>query len=187
MQKYLIIYSTTDGQTEKIANKLQELITNTSAYVTLISIDDVESINIKGFDKIIIGASIRYGKHSLKVHKFVEEHSNILNEKICAFFSVNLVARKKNKNKGFNNPYVIKFLKNTIWSPKIVTVFAGKVNYSKYQLIDRIMIQFIMFLTKGPTDKNSVIEFTDWNKVELFAHDIINLDYSMSNFSERGN
>ena len=37
-------------------------------------------------------------------------------------------------------------------------------DYKKYKTFDRIMIQFIMWMTKGPTDKNTKIEYTDWNK-----------------------
>jgi len=174
IQKYIIIYATTDGQTKKISQELQTLFMRTSTQVVLLSIDDVNSVILMEFDKIILGASIRYGKHSLKVHRFIEKYHDILNKKVCAFFSVNLVARKENKNQSFNNPYVIKFLKKTMWTPTRVAVFAGKLNYKKYKLIDRLMIQFIMYLTDGPTNKNSIVEFTDWNAVNFFAQDIVN-------------
>jgi len=32
------------------------------------------------------------------------------------------------------------------------------------------MIRFIMLITSGPTDPKTVIEFTDWSRVEAFAH-----------------
>jgi menaquinone-dependent protoporphyrinogen oxidase len=31
------------------------------------------------------------------------------------------------------------------------------------------MIRFIMLITKGPTDPNAVVEFTDWQRVDAFA------------------
>jgi menaquinone-dependent protoporphyrinogen oxidase len=31
------------------------------------------------------------------------------------------------------------------------------------------MIRFIMWLTKGPTDPATVVEFTDWARVDAFA------------------
>ncbi len=37
------------------------------------------------------------------------------------------------------------------------------------------MIRFIMWMTKGPTDPKSVVEFTDWKAVEKFAYDISKL------------
>ncbi len=56
--------------------------------------------------------------------------------------------------------------------PKKMAVFAGKVDYPKYRLIDKYMIRLIMWITRGPTDVSKNFEFTDWNKVEEFAHEI---------------
>jgi menaquinone-dependent protoporphyrinogen oxidase len=32
-----------------------------------------------------------------------------------------------------------------------------------------------MLMTKGPTDPTAVVEFTDWEKVERFARDVLAL------------
>jgi menaquinone-dependent protoporphyrinogen oxidase len=37
------------------------------------------------------------------------------------------------------------------------------------------MIRFIMWMTKGPTDPNTITEFTDWNKVEEFGQMVAGL------------
>jgi menaquinone-dependent protoporphyrinogen oxidase len=31
------------------------------------------------------------------------------------------------------------------------------------------MIRFIMWMTKGPTDPSTVVEFTDWDRVDAFG------------------
>ena len=92
-----------------------------------------------------------------------------------AFFSVNLVARKSEKNTPKTNPYVVKFFKTIDWTPTIVEVFAGKLDYKKYPFFDRIMIQFIMWMTKGPTNTSAEIEYTNWEKVTEFAIKLRNL------------
>ena len=89
-----------------------------------------------------------------------------------AFFSVNVVARKSEKNTAETNPYIEKFLKLSNWSPKKLSVFAGKVDYPKYRFIDKYMIRLIMWITNGPTDISKTYEFTNWDKVEEFAHEI---------------
>ena len=43
----------------------------------------------------------------------------------------------------------------------------------KYKCIDKHMIRFIMWITKGPTDTKSTYEFTDWDKVDSFAKELI--------------
>ena len=50
-----------------------------------------------------------------------------------------------------------------------MAVFAGKIDYPRYTFWDRAAIRFIMWMTKGPTDPATVVEFTDWDKVDEFA------------------
>ena len=169
MAKILIIYSTTDGHTRKICAHLQQVIENQSNQVTVISVDEANAIELDSFDKIVIGASIRYGKHSPKIYEFIKENSRILESKSNAFFSVNVVARKPEKNTPETNPYLKKFLKQIPWKPKMLAVFAGKIDYQKYRFLDRFMIRLIMWMTKGPTDPKTNIEFTHWKQVEDFG------------------
>ncbi len=164
----LIIYSTTDGQTISIAEKIGEVLENS----IVISITDAESLNLNDFETIVIGASIRYGKHKPEVYKFIKDNLGILDAKKNAFFSVNVVARKPEKNTPDTNPYMQKFLELSKWSPKSLSVFAGKIDYPQYKFVDKQMIRFIMWMTKGPTDINGTFEFTDWKKVESFAKEL---------------
>tara|TARA_B100001113_G_scaffold303269_1_gene263104 strand:+ start:537 stop:1058 length:522 start_codon:yes stop_codon:yes gene_type:complete len=170
MIETLIIYSTTDGQTTRICNKLIEKNFNND--VKLCSIDEAIREDLKKYKKIIIGASIRYGKHNPDVLNFVKKNINVLNKLKTAFFSVNVVARKKEKNTPSTNPYVIKFIKQTDWKPTYVGVFAGKVDYPAYRFFDKYIIKFIMWLTKGPTDVSKSYEFTNWSEVEKFGEKI---------------
>ena len=167
----LIIYSSTDGHTKIICKRIIDLLKdgNTSK---LISLEEAKSLDISKFNKIIIGASIRYGKHSKDLYKFIELNKSILDRKQSVFFSVNVVARKPEKNSPDTNPYIKKFLKISKWIPKKIGVFAGKVDYPKYRFFDKHIIRLIMFITKGPTDVSKSYEFTDWTKVEVFAKEL---------------
>ena len=169
MANILILYSTTDGHTKKICQKIQSVVEAQGHEVKLVSIDDESHVNIELFDKIVVGASIRYGKHNKKVFEFVLRNEKNLENKPSAFFSVNVVARKPDKNQPDNNPYVRKFLKQVPWRPNEVAVFAGKIDYRKYGFFDRLMIRFIMYITNGPTDLDTVAEFTDWGQVGKFG------------------
>ncbi|MGB5441512.1 MAG: menaquinone-dependent protoporphyrinogen IX dehydrogenase [Gammaproteobacteria bacterium] len=175
MAKILIIYSTTDGHTREICQRLKQVIEQQAHRVTLISIDDEPGLDIRQFDKIVIGASIRYGKHSKKVYKFINSNEQILDKMPNAFFSVNVVARKPDKNEPGTNPYLKKFLNQISWRPKKLAVFAGKIDYPSYHFWDRQMIRLIMWMTKGPTDPEAVVEFTDWKQVESFGRLVSNM------------
>ena len=173
MSSFLIIYSTSDGHTKIICQRIKNFL-NDGNLVELLSLEDAKKFNISNFEKVIIGASIRYGKHSKDLYKFINLNKNILNQKKSAFFSVNVVARKPDKNTAETNPYIRKFLKISKWKPNRIRVFAGKVDYPNYKFFDKYIIKFIMFITKGPTDTSQSYEFTDWSKVDDFALELKN-------------
>ena len=172
MTNIVVIYSTTDGQTKKICDRLVRQLRSQSN-VDLFSINENIKIDLESYEKIIIGASIRYGKHSPLVYDFVEENKQVLLGKFTAFFTVNVVARKPKKNTPETNPYMKKFLKFSKWQPTLLGVFAGRIDYPKYKFIDRLMIRLIMFITSGPTDISGTFEFTDWDEVDNFGHTIL--------------
>ncbi len=169
MARILIVFSSTDGHTEKICTQLKRVIEQNAHQATVVAIQNVQQAGLETFDKLIVGASIRYGKHSKLIFDFIERNLPLLERKSNAFFSVNIVARKPEKNQPETNPYMRKFLKQTTWQPKNLAVFAGKLDYPKYGFFDRLMIRFIMLITHGPTDPATVVEFTDWGKVEAFG------------------
>ncbi|ALJ05636.1 protoporphyrinogen oxidase [Pseudalgibacter alginicilyticus] len=167
-----IIYSSVDGQTLKICKKLIANFKEKQIQTAIYSIDEFNA-ELTQFHTLIIGASIRYGKHNKKVIKFINNNKNYLSKINTAFFSVNLVARKEDKNSANTNPYLIKFLKKVDWNPQYIEVFAGKLDYKSYSFFDKLMIKLIMKLTKGPTKSNLPIEFTNWKKVDHFGLRII--------------
>ena len=168
MKKNLIIYSTTDGHTEVICRYI-EFQLQKDCKTTLISFHKLGKLNLDNFDMIILGASIRYGKHKPELYKFINKNINKLNNTETAFFSVNAVARNSEKNKPETNPYMKKFLETSMWKPLHVAVFAGKINYPKYKLLDKLMIKLIMWFTNGPTDTAQAYEFTNWDEINQFC------------------
>jgi menaquinone-dependent protoporphyrinogen oxidase len=169
MTRTLIAYSTVDGHTLKICRRLQQVLELTGHAVELCEIGRATAVDPASFDCIVIGASIRYGKHRPDVYRFIEANRAALERKPSAFFSVNIVARKAGKNTPASNPYVRAFRRKTTWIPREIGVFAGKLDYPSYGFMARHVIRFIMWLTQGPTDPTTCIEFTDWQAVESFA------------------
>jgi len=166
-----ILYSSIDGQTHKICNFIKDKLQQNNQKVALFSIDNFDS-EISNYKTFVIAASIRYGVHNKKIIDFINTHKKELDATNTVFISVNLVARKPEKNTPETNPYVVKFFKIIHWKPTFVEVFAGKLDYKKYPFWDRIMIQFIMWMIKGPTDKNTKIEYTNWDKVAQVSEKI---------------
>lgn len=175
MAHILILYSTTDGHTLKICRRLQQVIEQEAHSVTLRCVDDEPGVDIAPYDKVVVGARIRYGKHTPQVFEFARTHRAALDAKPNAFFTVNVVARKPEKNTPGTNPYMRKFLARSEWRPKLLGVFAGRIDYKRYGFRDRQIIRFIMWLTKGPTDPATDVEFTDWDQVDAFGRAVARL------------
>lgn len=169
MANILIVYSTVDGHTIRICQRLQLVIEQQAHRVKLASVNDEPDADLQLFDKIVIGASIRYGKHRPQVYDFIERNKKVLESKPSAFFSVNVVARKPEKNRPETNPYMKQFQKEASWRPRELAVFAGKIDYRKYSFWDRQIIRLIMWITQGPTDTKTAVEFTNWKDVEAFG------------------
>jgi menaquinone-dependent protoporphyrinogen oxidase len=167
----LIAYATTDGHTRRICERLKQVMESLGRQVTVVLLSDASALDLRGFGRVWIGASIRYGHHQPIVAEFIKQHQALLESRPSAFFSVNIVARKPNKNTPETNPYCRKFLKSISWQPRLTAVFAGKLDYPSYGFVDRQMIRLIMLITKGPTDPKAVLEFTDWARVEAFGRE----------------
>ena len=172
MSKILILYSTVDGHTLMICQRLREIIEPAGHAITLLALDDRTSVDPGRFDQVVVGASVRYGKHRPCVAAFLREHRASLEARPTALFSVNIVARKPARSTPDTNPYMRRLLREIGWRPRHAAVFAGKLDYPKYHFRDRALIRFIMLLTRGPTDPRAVVDFTDWRRVEQFAREI---------------
>ena len=173
MPDTLIIYSSTDGHTKTICKRLINFLKDGDK-IEIVSLEQAKKFELSEYNKVIIGASIRYGKHSKELYKFVNLNKDILNQKKSVFFSVNVVARKSEKSTPNTNPYIKKFLKISDWRPKKIGVFAGRVDYPSYGFFDKYIIKLIMLLTNGPTDTSKSYEFTDWSKVDEFCEELRN-------------
>lgn len=166
-----IIYASHDGQTQRIAERLQQHLNDLGHQTTLINVEQ-RGFDLSAYRYLVLGAAIRYGKHLKPMVNFINTYETQLSQHQAAFFSVNLTARKENRNTPETSRYLQKYLKKLTWQPDLLAVFAGRLNYSMYRFFDKTMIRFIMWMTKGPTDPSTVIEYTDWDKVKDFAENI---------------
>ena len=168
MANILLLHSSVYGHTVRIGEFIRDELASRGDRVELRALAQGAG-DATLFDAIVIGSSIRYGKHHDEVLDFVGKHSDLFRFLPSAFFSVSLVARKPQRSTPETNQYVRKFFTQTRWRPPLVAVFAGKLDYPRYRWVDRQMIRFIMWMTNGPTDSSAVVEFTDWNRVREFA------------------
>ncbi|MBS9779823.1 MAG: menaquinone-dependent protoporphyrinogen IX dehydrogenase [Moraxellaceae bacterium] len=172
MKNILILYSSVDGHTKTICQFIVDKLHNKDSVIHLKQVSEFKQqalVDLSAYDMLILGASVRYGKHRADVVQFIETYKDELANIPTAFFSVNLVARKPEKNTVETNVYIKKFLQLVDWQPTVVDVFAGKLDYARYGIFDKLIIKFIMWLTKGETKSDKPIVYTDWQRVENFV------------------
>lgn len=162
----VILFQSTDGQTARICEYINHQLLSKAE---IINLSEQPNFDISNYQIIIVGASIRYGKHNKIAVDFLTANIENFKNKKTAFFSVNLVARKEGKNTPETNNYVKKLLQKLNWKPDLCGVFAGKLNYPIYGFFDRQIIRFIMWMTSGPTELTCVQEFTNWQSVDEFC------------------
>lgn len=173
--KTLILFSTRDGQTREIAFYLASELKEQGVYADVVNLNRTEEIQWADYDRVVIGASIRYGHFHPALDRFVKKHLDTLKSLPGAFYSVNLVARKPEKRTPQTNSYTRKFLLNSPWQPELCAVFAGALRYPRYSWYDRVMIRLIMKMTGGETDTRKEVVYTDWPQVASFAREIAQL------------
>ncbi|PKF49814.1 menaquinone-dependent protoporphyrinogen IX dehydrogenase [Enterovibrio nigricans] len=168
MKKALLLHSSREGQTVKILRFIENELSD-QYQCELVDLHAMPDVNLDGYDKVLIGASIRYGHLNKKLYQYIEKNLTSLNQSKAAFFCVNLTARKPGKDTPEGSVYVKKFLRLSPWQPEVIGVFAGALYYPRYRLFDRVMIQFIMRITGGETDTTKEVEYTNWDKVKEFS------------------
>jgi menaquinone-dependent protoporphyrinogen oxidase len=175
VKKAVLLYSSREGQTRKIMSHIEGELKGFACET--IDLNDAKGIDLSQFDRIVIGASIRYGHLNKVLYEFIQTNLQQLVSQNAAFFCVNLTARKEDQGKDTpeGSAYIKTFLKKSPWQPNLIGVFAGALFYPRYNFFDKTMIRFIMSMTGGETDTTKEVEYTNWNKVSLFAQKVIEL------------
>lgn len=73
MAKALFLYSSREGQTKKILHYIDEQLPDFEC--ELVDLHNVETIDFSQYDRVLIGASIRYGHLNKKLYQLLSEIS----------------------------------------------------------------------------------------------------------------
>ena len=99
MKSCLIIFSTTDGHTKKICDQIFNIL-NESYKIKTLKLSSACYEDLSNYNLIIVGASIRYGKHKKELYEFIRRNRRNLEKTETCFFIVTELPRK------FKNTYI---------------------------------------------------------------------------------
>jgi menaquinone-dependent protoporphyrinogen oxidase len=167
MAHILILYSSFDGQTLRIAERISATLAKAGHTLKLRDAAAPEAAeDILAADAVIVGGAIRYGRFDAALVQLVSENAPVLDRRPNAFFSVSLSAvHDANAAKGC----MAEFVKRTQWRPERQAVFAGALRYRQYTPFVRFLMRLIAYANDEATDTSRDHEYTDWPAVERFA------------------
>lgn len=172
-----LFYATRDGQsrriTERIATRLADQKIRATPYNLALGMP-AES-DLARASMVVLIASVRYGRHLPDTDKLLAVYRGLEAPPPLVLGSVNLTARKPGKDTVEGNAYVRKLIARQKLKPALAAVFAGRLDYPAYRWSDKQIIRFIMLLTGGPTDPRTMVEYTQWDRVDAFAGEIADL------------
>jgi menaquinone-dependent protoporphyrinogen oxidase len=177
VKSILVLYCSLRGHTARVARRICESVVAAGGRAEMMDIKEAvhEGVYWDRYDMVVLGAPVVYGSYDQAFLRFVREHKGSLDAKPNSFFNVSVVARTPAKATVEGNRYLQKFLQISPWKPKDLKVFAGKVNYPAWRWYDVLMIQLIMKMTHGPTDRRTVIDYTNWEDVDAYGRHVLGL------------
>jgi menaquinone-dependent protoporphyrinogen oxidase len=167
-----LFYATRDGQSrriaERIAHGLGEQGIDAQPHDLAGGLPPAQVL-AEARPMVVVVAAVRYGRHLAEAERFMALYSALQAPPPLVLLSVNLTARKPGKDTATGNVYLRKSIVRHRLKPVMAHAIAGRLEYPRYDWLDRQVIRFIMTLTGGPTDPSTCIEYTSWDKVDEIA------------------
>jgi menaquinone-dependent protoporphyrinogen oxidase len=176
--KLLLVYGTTEGQTQKIAGFVADHLTQQGHQTQLVNgIEATATADPSKFDAVIIAASLHAGHYQSAVTHFVSKYLAAIDARPNAFLSVSLAATSDDEDdiQGLKR-CIENFTQQTGWTPKRIHHVAGAFRYTSYDFLKRWAMKYIAYRKGGPTDTSQDHELTDWADlarfIDTFSRDI---------------
>ncbi|MFC1504068.1 flavodoxin domain-containing protein [Spirochaetota bacterium] len=168
MKKILILYSTKEGHTKSIAEKIASELKQETELIRVTRKN--QKINFLEYSFVILGASIHIGSYQKRFLKFVKKNIQELNYLQTAFFTVCLTVKEEGEQgKAEVKKYIDTFIDYTKLSTVHKSVFAGALLYKEYSFLKRLLMSSIAKKSGGDHDTAKNFIYTDWNDVKKFC------------------
>ena len=177
MFRLLVAFTTYDGHTAKIAERIAVTLRENDCAVDLCDLARSQPGRpLPEYDGVIAGGPIHGGKHHSSLVRFTAQHRDVLNQQPSAFFSVSLSAAGSTEQQGDATRCLNEFLNATGWKPHATAVVPGALLYQEYGFFKRWMMK--MIVKRGgtaDTDTSRNYVYTDWVNVDSFARQFVKL------------
>jgi menaquinone-dependent protoporphyrinogen oxidase len=170
-----VFYTTTEGQTRRIAQRIAEELRwrGLDSVALDVTTREAEALPWEHLRGAVVGASLHGGRHQPAASAFLRAHANWLNERPSAFFSVSLSAGSANAHEvAAARDLAQAFVTGVGWHPRQIACFTGCLAYTQYGFLKKHLMRWIATKKGASTDTTRDHEFTDWGAVVGFSEQI---------------
>jgi len=148
-KKILVAYYTKHGSTSSIGQAIAHQLADLGFRVDLRPVIDLMGEDLSGYDAYVLGSAIYWAALKETFVKFVEAHSETLQQKPCALFAVcGTIQRDSEKNRKAVNKYIGNSLSLVPeFKPFDIAVFPGKIEYSKMTKPEAMIMRAIIAIS----------------------------------------
>lgn len=173
MPRVLIVYGTTDGHTQKIADVLAHTLRDAGCREEVYDAARVPpDLRLEDYAGVVVAASVHLGAYQRTVRRWVRSRAAVLARMPSVFVSVCLgVLERRPEVQRDLQEILERFVRETGWRPAVVKVVAGALRWSRYGWLKRWMIKRIVAKAGGDTDASRDREYTDWEDLRAFARE----------------
>lgn len=173
MNRFLIVYATREGQTEKIAGHIALQLRAAGADVTVH--DARETLPEGAFDVVVYGGSMHAGAIESELVDFMRTRHRAISPARTHFFLVLLSAA--NRDPVERTRSLEDALQKTRRALPIdvddIEMIAGALMYSKYRWPVKWIMKRFAAKAGGDTDTRHDYEYTDWDQVDAYARRLL--------------
>lgn len=164
-----------EGQTAKVVERMVATIEREDdVRVHVADADDAPDPG--SFDAVIAGDSIHAGRHSRPLTRYLVAHADALNERPLALFQVSLTSVTDDEQHDRDARDMLEQLIDAAGvDPELVGLFGGALAYTQYGWLKRRVMRVIAQREGGDTDTSRDYDYTDWDEVDGFATDAVNV------------
>lgn len=166
--RLLVAYASHDGQTRRIAEAIAAGFETWQ--VTYCDLRREPLPALQAHDRVLVALGIRYGHFPPQAVARLRVRINELRtHPDVALIGVCLSARKPRYADPQRSAYLQRLLRRLVWQPGRLAMFAGALRYPRYRWWEQRLMQLVMLVSGGPTNRRTDTEYTDWRTVRRFG------------------
>ena len=179
MSKVLILYGTRYGTNKEISDKIQKEIQELGITTEIYNLEEhklKEIPPLHDYNGILIGTSIKMGRWTKGVKKFVQKRKSELiksQSKLGFYVCCGEAAKKKDISNAINK-YITSKLQKLGIKPTLIDAFGGCYDLTEGSVLTGMTRKIIISVMKNEevieNPEGKMHDYRDWEQIKDFAH-----------------